>query len=264
MSQLAATPQPLAPVQPAEPRRGSRPFWSDEELSLLRCYYAELGPAGMAPYLPARTVASITEVARKQGLRFLEGYTRQPPSTAPLDAAIRRLYHNGVLEAGQMRGFVAKWRRPRQWVRSRAIALGVCQPRRAGPWRPEEDALLREAEGRGQRWAQKRLIRAGYKGRTEPAISQRMHYLGLEVRDDTATYTAQGVARLLGMDVHVPLAWIKSGKLSARKRDSRSSADTVAWDIPRRALRQFLIDHPGEWYPGRCDVYWLVDILAHR
>jgi hypothetical protein len=91
-----------------------------------------------------------------------------------------------------------------------------------------------------------------------------MHYLGLEVRDDTASYTAQAVARLLGMDVHVPMAWIKSGKLAARKRDSRSTAETVAWDIPRRALRQFLIAHPGAWYPGRCDVYWLVDILAHR
>jgi hypothetical protein len=25
-----------------------------------------------------------------------------------------------------------------------------------------------------------------------------------------------------------------------------------------------MIAYPGEWYPGRCDVYWLVDILANR
>lgn len=256
---------PLEPAYPSQVKIGSRPFWSPAELALVRRYYPDLGPSGLAPYLPARTVQAITETARKNGIHFLDEYRQQPPATAQLDAAIRRLYRNGVLESGQMRAFCAHWKRPHQWVRMRAIQLGACQPRRRGTgWQPEEDAILAACEGRGTRYAQVRLIRAGFLGRTQPAIAQRMKYLTLVVRDGVDVYTAQEVGRLLGLEVHVPLAWIKSGKLKAKRRESASDYRTVAWEVRRADLRSFMIAYPGEWYPGRCDVYWLVDMLAGR
>jgi hypothetical protein len=256
---------PLAPAYPVERLEGKRPFWSPAEWAVLRRYYPELGAAGLAPYLPARTVPAITETARKAGIHFNAPYSKQKPTTAQLDQAIKRLYKNGVLESGQMARFCRQWDRPRQWVRMRAIQLGVCQPRRRGVgWQAEEDAILEQFEGRGTRYVQVQLMKAGHLGRTEPAIAQRMKYLDLTVRDRTDFYTAQEVSRLLNLEIHVPLNWIKAGKLKAKKRASQSDAATVAWEIRRSDLRAFMIAYPGEWYPGRCDVYWLVDILANR
>jgi hypothetical protein len=256
---------PLAPAYPVARLEGKRPFWSPAEWALLRRYYPELGAAGLAPYLPARTVPAITETARKAGIHFNAPYSKQKPPTAQLDQAIKRLYKNGVLESGQMARFCRQWDRPRQWVRMRAVQLGVCQPRRRGVgWQAEEDAILETFEGRGTRYVQVQLMKAGYLGRTEPAIAQRMKYLDLTVRDRTDIFTALDVSRLLNLEIHVPLNWIKAGKLKAKKRASQSDAATVAWEIRRADLRAFMITYPGEWYPGRCDVYWLVDILANR
>ena len=264
---LAATDRPpLVPAAPGGPCRGTKRQWSDAELALLDAYYPDLGPAGLAPYLPARTLPAITEIARKRRLHYHAVYCQQPPATAQLDAAIKRLYRNGVLDNGQMAAFCQQWRRPRQWVRARAILLGVCQPRR-GPntarWKPEEDAILAQYEGKGPRYIQVKLMAAGFTGRTQPAISQRMKYLDLLPRDRTDLWSAHEVGKLLGVEVHVPLGWIRSGKLKA-KRALRSDARTVAWEIKRDDLRNFMITWPGEWYPGRCDVYWLVEILAGR
>lgn len=254
---------PLVPAEPGGPCRGTKRQWSPAELALLDAYYPDLGPTGIAPYLPARTVCAITEYARKRGLHFQAGHTFRP-TTQEIDRAIKRLYHRGYLKPGELKKFCQTWDRPRQWVRLQAIRLGVRFEGRRTPWKPEEDAILNAHEGRGTRYVQKALTAAGYPGRTEPAIGQRMWLLGLERRDKSEEFTASEVGRLLGLDSHVVLNWIKAGSLKAQRGDTRGDGRASEWIVSRASLRSFLIRHPGEWFPGRCDRFWLVDILAGK
>ena len=58
--------------------------------------------------------------------------------------------------------------------------------------------------------------------------------------------------------------------------DRATENEEAAWaDLERRiaAAREcqtrpsrstFMVRHPGEWFPGRCDRFWLVDILAGK
>ena len=260
-SDIAAAAPELQPAYPVPAKNGGRPLWSAAETALLHQHYARLGPLAIAPYLPARTVPAIQERARHLGLRCQQPHI-PIPSTPALDAALRRLYAKGLPEPGTMRQFCRQWQRNRQWVRNQAIRLGICVPRRAGPWKPDEIAILERLEGRGAKYVQKALAAAGFQ-RTEPAIAERMKGLGLEVKDKTELMTARAVGELLGLDMHVVTGWIKSQALKAR-RHLAEDGTTLAWEISRKALRDFMVRYPGEWYPGRCDRYWLVEILAGK
>lgn len=261
---LAATDRPpLVPAEPGGPCRGTKRQWSPAELALLDAYYPDLGPTRIAPYLPARTVQAITEYARKRGLHHQAGHTFRP-TTPEIDRAIKRLYHRGYLKPGELKKFCQTWDRPRQWVRLQAIRLGVRFEGRRTPWTPEEDAILDAHEGRGTRYVQKALTAAGFPGRTEPAIGQRMWLLGLERRDKSEEFTASEAGRLLGEDSHVVLNWIKAGALVAKRGETRQDGKAAEWFVSRANLRAFMIKHPGEWFPGRCDRYWLVDMLAGK
>ena len=91
-----------------------------------------------------------------------------------------------------------------------------------------------------------------------------MWLLGLERRDKSEEFTANEVGRLLGLDSHVVLNWIKAGSLKAQRGDTRGDGRASEWIVTRANLRAFMIRHPGEWFPGRCDRFWLVDILAGK
>ena len=58
--------------------------------------------------------------------------------------------------------------------------------------------------------------------------------------------------------------WINKGLLKASRGETRDDGRASEWLITRARLRTFLIAYPGEWYPGRCDRYWLVEILAGK
>ena len=113
------------------------------------------------------------------------------------------------------------------------------------------------------RYIQQALLAAGFH-RTEPAIAERMKRLDLEVLDKTAVLSANEVGRLLGMEPHIVCGWIKRKLLKAGRDHMAGDGSTLSWEISRKALRDFLIRYPGEWYPGRCDRYWLVEILAGK
>ena len=261
LADFCASDPPLVPAEPGGPCVGTKRQWSAAELALLDAYYPRLGPTAIQPYLPARSVPAITEYARKRGLRHHAEHVFLP-TTPEIDRAIKRLYQRGYLKPGEMRKFCTTWRRSRQWVRAQAIKLGVCPERRRTPWTPAEEAILEQHEGRGTRYVQKALIAAGFTDRTEPAIGQRMHLLGLEKRDRSEEWTAPETGRLLGVDSHVVLGWINEGLLKAARGETRDDGRASEWLITRAKLRAFLIAYPGEWYPGRCDRYWLVDLLA--
>jgi hypothetical protein len=256
-----------APVQPAADagKTGKGYSWSADELRVLRERYPYGGVLACLPFLPARNEPAVRAKASKLGLRYLSGYRQQPPSTDALDAAIRQLYAAGLIKPGAMAAFVRRHGRPRQWVRSRAIQLGVAPARAARHWTPAEDALLARHEGRGARYMQKALIAAGITDRTEPAIAERCRKLALDARKDRGDdYTCNAAAAALGLDSHVILRWITAGRLPAQRIPPANGGAGHSWRIRHRDLRDFMIRYPLDWYPGRCDRSWLVETLAGR
>ena len=250
---------------------GGRPAWTPRELQVIRERYPEGGSAACAPLLPARTPNAIVERARKLGVRHHREYVKAAPSNDLLDAAIRKLYARGKPPNGAMAEFAARWKRSRQWVRGRAIKLGCAlsmgQDRR---WTEAEEALLLDAIDLSPRAAQKRMAaELGIQDRTEPAIAERMrllrrrHGLAREPARDPDLFSARELRLLMGVDHKAVSRWISRGLLEARAKRDQFGA-TVSWEIRRGPLREFLIRYPSEWHPGKCDRYWLVEILAGR
>jgi hypothetical protein len=268
---LAPSPRPAprlvprftAPVQPLPTRSGHGLKWSPDELGVLRERYPTGGALACLPFLPARELHSITAKANRMGMRFHAGYQRQPPSDDRTDALIRALYATGPAGQGAMRALCAQTQRPRQWLRWRAIQLGVIKHQRGPNWTPAEDAILTALEGKGPRAQQKALAAAGFT-RTAPAVAERSRHLGLmAVEDRSELYSLNEVMALLGLtDHHVITRWLTRGDLKGRPE---GPAGVVSrWRIRRADLRTFMIEHPMAWWPARCDRHWLIEILAGR
>lgn len=255
------------PVGPGEGFCGRGPRWSLEELRVLRERYPTGGALACVPYLPTRNENTIRAKANKLRILHQRGYMRQAPSDDLLDAAIRKLYAKGKPAPGKMAALCARYGRPRQWVRSRAIKLGAIAHIRGRNWTPEEDAILREHAGFGPRKMQKALIAAGITDRTEPAIAERcrrVHGISNAVERDPDLYSANDVAGLIGEDVHRILGWLSRGGLRGRAEHDPATGRVTRWNITRKDLREWMIRHPQDWLPARCDRYWLIEILAGR
>ena len=260
---------PVRPDPEAARCYGGRPAWTARELQVIRERYPAGGAPACASLLPERTANAIIERARKLGVRHLRRYVKQAPSNDVLDAAIRRLYAKGRPRNGAAAEFCRHWARSRQWVRARAIQLGAIAPMgQFRPWTADEERVLLDAIDHSARTAQKRLIEIGITDRTEPAIAERMRRLrrihGLE-RDgfDPDLFSGNELERLMGVEHRAIARWIKLGWLPAKViRDAHGVV--LRYEIRRGPLREFLIAHPAEWHPGKCDRYWLVEILTGR
>lgn len=262
-----------APVRP-DPEAvrcyGGRPAWTARELQVIRERYPEGGSTACVPLLPERSLTAIVERARKMGVRHYRSYVKAAPSNDVLDAAIRRLYAQGKPRNGQMAEFARHWARSRQWIRARAIQLGAIAPMgQFRPWTADEERVLLDAIDHTPRTAQKRLAeQLGIRDRTEPAVAERMRRLrrthGLDrPAPDPDLFSGNELGRLMGVEHRAIARWVKLGLLPARViRDAHGVV--VRYEIRRKPLRKFLIAHPAEWHPGKCDRYWLVEILSGR
>lgn len=262
--------EPVRPSEDASRCYGGRPGWTARELQVVRERYPEGGAVACAPLLPERTNAAITERARKLGIHHHRRYIKAAPSNDVLDAAIRKLYSQGKPRAGQMAAFAAQWQRSRQWVRARAITLGVAASMgQFRAWSAAEDELLLREIDHAPRTVQICMRdQLDIRDRTEPAIAERMRWLrrqhGLSrPLPDPDIYSGNELERVMGVDHRTISRWISRGMLFARARRDKHGV-ILRWEIRRKALREFMIAHPAEWHPGKCDRYWLVEILAGR
>lgn len=259
-------PSPAAIARPDGRRTGRYLAWSPAEEAVIRAYYPRGGALACQPLLPARQAEAIAMKAQRLGVRYRDGYQYQPPSDERTDRLLRELYVNGSVAKGSMAALAVKLGRPRQWLRQRAIALGVAASLRGPNWRPEEDAILEALEGRGPRAMQKALARAGYR-RPETAIAARCSRISISAGlDRSDVYSGNEIGRLLGIHDHrVITRWIKSGALRATaERAPLPPHEVISWRVRRQDLRSWMIANPLLWWPGRCDRYWLVEILSGK
>lgn len=255
----AYVPTITEPVTPTAPRTGTRASWTPRERQVIREHYLRGGTAACAALLPARSKHAISEQARRLGLRRQKPHAAPQPSSEWIDAELRRFYGRARTASGELKALSQRLGRSRQWIYSRARAIGAIVGRIKPPnWLQEEDDILHAHEGKGLRAIQKRLAAAGYR-RSAAAITARLYDHGLSARvDDPDLFTANQLASAMRVDSKQVCQWIERGWLRATRDGSGASA----WRIRRRDVRRFLIEHIGRWDHQRIEQYWLVEMLA--
>lgn len=248
-----------------EPRTGGRRFWTGREEMILRAEYTRLGLAGVLEKLPGRSAQAIYEHARKIGVKSPREAktTRRAPlgSNEQIDALIRRTCQNHP-ESGAIKRLAQTINRSRQWIRDQAIRLGCAVPRfKAPPWIAAEIEIIAENPHLGPLALKRRLRRAGFE-RTEVAIVSKLGLLGASMIDPDH-YTANGLAKLFGIDVKVVTGWIAKGWLNARRRGTeRTDLQGDQWWISRRQVRRFVVGSVQVIDFRKLDKVWLVDLLT--
>lgn len=152
------------------------------------------------------------------------------------------------------------------YISFRARVLG-CRSLRASsererPWSKEEDRVLIDHGHEPAKLLVRRFARRGRPGRTQDMIYRRAAFLvnrgemdPLGVPRD-GLYSPDDICSAMGVCRRTFGKWVNSGVLKAeRKGDSRVY-------VKLRDLRRFLIDGIILYDPGRCDKFWLVDVLA--
>lgn len=186
-----------------------------------------------------------------------------PPWTPEEDAKLREIYStfkNNELGKKAREAFPG---RPQWSIKRRASAIGAATVRRKEPpWSVEEDALLREI---GWMTPDRIVLRFRERGflRTMTAIGVRMKRF--RVREQIDSVNANGLADLLGVDIHAVLRWIDDGSLHAERSGTRGD-NHDAWHITTANIRTFLLSHPHLYTltnlerAGSKD--WFMDIVA--
>ena len=237
--------------------------WTESEKELFKEHYPQGGFLAATQYLPGRTKASMHNMAINLGVsaplpvacRGAE--THYYPQDDAIDEAICTAYRDGK----NVKALGVKLDRPEGWVKHRALNLGVRIARtRNDVWTEEELNILWERGGRSLATIQKSLSRQGYK-RSQHAIKTALHKRDIDTTPDN--YTASEFSRLMGVSDHMVIGWINKGWLKARKYHRLSVASTAPgkfWITPLNA-REFLVESVAHINLGKCDKYWLVDLL---
>lgn len=256
------SPQSFPPPEIAPTRK----FWTTRELATLRAVWPEGGLEAAVAALPCRSPSGIYNRAGVLGLIAAAAKAsgritkrRNLIWSPSIDDAIRRAYAAG-LGSGEVKKLARQLGRSTATLRYRAIGLGINVPRaKPEDWRPEEDAILREAGNITAKRGRLRLAKAGFI-RSEIAVGIRIKRLGNSTRAERPDMlSAREAGELMGVDSHVVSRWIDRGWLAARKLPG----ERTPYLIKISALRDFLVEHVGVWDHRKCDIHWLVDILTN-
>jgi hypothetical protein len=134
--------------------------------------------------------------------------------------------------------------RPRWSINRRAAEIGAVVSRKKElRWTADEDALLQRIA-----WQSPGRITATFREhgfrRTMTAIAVRLKRF--HVREKIDSMTAQGLAQMLGIDVHGVMRWIDLGWLRAERSGTRGD-NHDRWHITTDAAREFLLAHPEQY-----------------
>ena len=215
------------------PCYGQEQLCDDCHKKRLICQYPGCNkPHGGNPHTTKYCPQCRSKVRRKPRSTF------NPEWTPAEDKLIRDIYgkHHGK-EAGRLLREAFPLR-PRWSINRRAQVLGAATIRKKEPrWTPEEDAILREHSWMSPERIQIKLREKGYK-RSVTGVSIRMNRT--RVRQHIDGLTAQGLAKLLNIDVHAVLRWIKDGLLKA-ERFGTSGDNHDHHYITTEAVRAFFV-----------------------
>lgn len=254
---------------PAPGGRNRRYFWTTTEVSLLRQNWTALGIRGCAALLPGRSAQAIYSRAGALGLRAPEhartGFRRRRlPNSAHMDDAIRACWATGP-RRGEVRKLAAATGRSRDWLKRRAMTLGLSRLREKGlPWTAEEREFVAARAAQSSISISRAMRKRGW-SRTATAVTvqlKRMH----ASRRDVDLMSARQVGLALGIDSHVVRRWVEKYGLAAERRGTARTEKQGGdeWVISRRALRNWIADHAATVNLGKIsDPEWFIDLMAH-
>lgn len=244
-----------------------RYFWTTAEEQILREHYPRGGLTACLPLLPNRSHAAIYVHAHSLGLHYKPAQAGRPRQKYFLDTfietAIRDVYENHP-EKNAVNDLARRWGRPRWWIARQARNLGLVVPRlKEPPWSPQEDALLHEIAHRHPE-AIARAFRARGWRRSATAIVVRRKRLELDTTDPDH-YTANTLARLMGVDAKVVTYWIGVYGLPAVRRGTERLPQQGGdqWWIARIALRRWIGANPERIDLRKVDRLWFIELLCH-
>jgi hypothetical protein len=113
-------------MKPSEKRY----FWTIREVQIIKEHYPTGGVKACAPLLPNRTVKSIQQQARLNGIYYGDNKPRtykKWESSPAIDRAITAAY-TGPADKADLKRLAAGIGRPYWWVKKRAMILGMAPP----------------------------------------------------------------------------------------------------------------------------------------
>lgn len=140
---------------------------------------------------------------------------------------------------------------PRSVVKKWASELGLT-PQKAPAWTEKEIQYLETS-------IKKKSLDtiAKHLKRTKTAVKVKARRLNLS-RVHSNGYTMLDVKLALGNDTKTISKWIEKDWLKGK----RQGPNTPVWLFTDKNIRDFVIAHPNEIDPRRCDWIWMVDLLA--
>lgn len=237
--------------------------WSIEELDAVRKYWPIGGYSAAGKHLPKRTIKAVRRMAIELGVKApvpaacREDFANYYPPDPNTDRIITEAYKagKGANEIAKLTG-----RKP-GWIKYRAVNLGVRMARTpVKRWEEKELEIVYENAGKSLQVIQRKLDYQGFK-RTELAIRHALNRYQIDNTPDD--YTAADFARLMGVSATAVTNWITKGWLKARKYQRMNPEPLEPhrhWIKPSDA-REFIISSVAHINIGKCDKYWLVDLL---
>ena len=183
--------------------------------------------------------------------------------TDQIDQRIREIYQNhpDAKTRPGIRLLAKKVGMPLWALKKRARELGLARTKEQ-PWsEPELDILARYAWMSDERIRLK-LKAAGY-ARTVTGIHLKLKRM--RFKEDVSFYSANGLARALGIDNHAVARWIRAGHLKAKYRGTERT-DQQGGDIyliHEKDIRRFILEHPTDIDLRKVDQLWFLDVITN-
>lgn len=180
------------------------------------------------------------------------------------DRIIRHAYQTGVNRSGLVKQAAKKLGISISSMHRRAAFLGVIRSSSKThlPWSETETEIVEQHAHLTPRIIIKKLIKAGFKSRTEYSILYKLRSLGIgqrQARIDAGIYTLKEVSRLSGITAQSLAKYINKGWLKAEKRNDVTQIEYI---IKAADLRKFIIEYVANIDILRFDKFWLVDVLT--
>lgn len=180
------------------------------------------------------------------------------------DRLIIKAYQNNNRKSGEIKKVAETLGVSVTTVNRRAAFLGVVRAANKTQiyWSDEELHILETASHLKVGSIINRLMKAGFKRRTEYSVLHKMNALGLgqrQSRYDAGIYTVKELERLSGIQSKTIVSFIEKGWLKASRR---TDITQIEYNIMAKDVRQFFRDYTANVDIMRCDKFWLIDVLT--
>jgi len=189
--------------------------------------------------------------------------------TPAMDDQIRSAYRLHLTSPGHKRVSIkgvlgARFGRPDYIIQQRASKLGLCRPKEKR-WTEAEVELLALHSWKSEPRISEIFRRNGFHRSANAIHVMRVRQLGVR-RRDYPFYSANSLAKLMGIDRHGVMLWIKRGLLEAKRRGTERSANQGGdeWLIRPSHIRRFLIENPVLFDIRKVEQLWFMDLLTNR